>query len=334
MNPMTGTWSPSLVQGTTPLGYTPRIGHTAIYSFSSISIFGGEEARYDSLSNTYKLEPASFSVIPQFNTIFLQWKLANVTGDIPSPRSHHTTTSLSSVSMILYGGATPGTNTPVSDTLYTASLLTGSVTWTRERDTGGGPGPRFGHSAVSINYSTFLVIGGVDSIGAIKHDVNVYSSFSNIWRTSYSSSGLYSSNDNAGNSGSGSSGSGGSSSSYGSSDYGYSFANQQAIAGGISAGGLLFFGLIGVALSMVIRKHDRTTEALNGGINHHPMDDMVQANGYAKVELDAPTVPDDRPLPPPPPGQQSSQVGEAASYLQQHPSSAPANGNYHQPHPY
>ncbi|CAO3576537.1 unnamed protein product [Absidia cylindrospora] len=339
MNPMTGSWSPSLAKGaaTCTLGYTPRIGHTTLSSYSTVSIFGGEQARYDSASNTYKLEPASFYEIPQFNTILLQWKLADVSGDIPSPRSYHTTTTFSSLSMVLYGGAVPGTPTPVSDTLYKATMLTGSVKWTRIRDTGGGPGPRFGHSAVTLGYNTLLVIGGIDNTGVVQQDVNVYSDYSNVWRTSYSSSGIYSSNSNNGGSSGSESGTSGSSgsSSYGYGGYGLTFALQQAIAGGISAGGLVFFGLIGAALSMVIRKHDRTTEATAvGAIDHHPMDDMLLANGYAKVELDASAVPDDRPLPPPPPGQQSTQVGEAASYLQQHPSSAPGIGNYHQPHPY
>lgn len=96
------------MRGTSPLGYTPRIGHTMMNSYNTISIFGGQQALYDTVSNTYKLAPASFSAVPQFNMILLQWSLANVTGDIPSPRSYHTTTVASIYTVVLYGGATPG----------------------------------------------------------------------------------------------------------------------------------------------------------------------------------------------------------------------------------
>lgn len=80
---------------------------------------------------------------------------------------------------------------------------------------------------------------------------------------------------------------------------------------------------------MVIRKSHQASDA--AGINHHPMDNMIQGNGYAKVELVSSSVVDDRPLPPAP-GPQTTPVGEAASYLQHHPSTTPTN--YHQPHPY
>lgn len=77
-------------------------------SFSTISVFGGQEAKYDTISRTYSLSPASMSSIPQFDTILLTWRLANVTGDIPTPRSYHTVNSAGVFQALLYGGATPG----------------------------------------------------------------------------------------------------------------------------------------------------------------------------------------------------------------------------------
>ncbi|SAL97167.1 hypothetical protein [Absidia glauca] len=307
MNPTTGTWSPSLVKGTTPLGWTPRIGHAMLNSFSTISVFGGQEARYDTISRTYILSPASMSSIPQFDTILLAWRLANVTGDIPTPRTYHTVNSAGVFQALLYGGATPGTNTPVTDPLYQARLSGNSVEWTKLSVTGG-PGPRFGHSAVTFGYNTVLVIGGVDTTGAAKSDVNVYSFSQKQWRTSFATSEFYSytSNSPNGNSSSNVPPSGSSSSSYsgGSSP----FALQQGIAGGIGAGGFVFLGLIGLGLYLAVEKKNKQT------LVDHPLDPLTHGDGYTKIEV-SPSI-DDRPLPPAP----AMQTGEAASYLQHHPS--------------
>lgn len=69
---------------------------------------GGQQALYDTTTNSYTLSSASMTDIPQFDTILLRWARANVTGDTPSPRSYHTVTPLGLSTAILYGGATPG----------------------------------------------------------------------------------------------------------------------------------------------------------------------------------------------------------------------------------
>lgn len=127
----------------------------------------------------------------------------------------------------------------MTDTLYSGNVLGGSVKWSRLADSDGGPGPRFGHLSVTYSYNTVLVIGGVDGTGAVKNDINVYSYTSNLWRSSFSTSGYYAYNSTSGNGSGSSSGSNGSGSTGYGSSYSSSFASQQGIAGGISAGGLV-----------------------------------------------------------------------------------------------
>ncbi|KAI8332071.1 hypothetical protein BC941DRAFT_484136 [Chlamydoabsidia padenii] len=294
MNTRTGTWDPSPVSRINSLAWKPRIGHALVNSYSTISVIGGQEASYDTISKTYTLSPASMSSIPQFDTLLLSWSLATVTGDIPSPRSYHTISTAGVFQLILYGGATPGTNTPVTDTLYQAKFIGSLVEWTRLTVTGG-PGPRFGHSTVVYGYETLLVIGGVDSTGTAKSDVNIYSLSSKTWRSSFATSEIYPYSPSNTNPTSGTNSN--SSNTYPTSSYGNgltsSLALQQGIAGGISAGGFVLLGLIGLGLYMAVEKKIKQTMVTTD----HPLGTMDQGNEYAKTEM---TPNSDRPLPPAP----------------------------------
>jgi hypothetical protein len=97
---------------------------------------------------------------------------------------------------------------------------------------------------VTFGYNTVLVIGGVDTTGAAKSDVNVYSFSQKQWRTSFATSEFYSytSNSPNGNSSSNVPPSGSSSSSY--SGGTSPFALQQGIAGGIGAGGFVVSSML------------------------------------------------------------------------------------------
>lgn len=84
-----------------------------------------------------------------------------------------------------------GTNQPVTDVLYTAQVGTGSVSFVRSTVSGSGPGPRYGHSAVLYGSNTVLILGGVDTTGTAKNDVNVYHHLRKAWQTSFSTTETY-----------------------------------------------------------------------------------------------------------------------------------------------
>lgn len=130
----------------------------------------------------------------------------------------------------------------MTDPFYQVRLSGNSVEWTKLAVTGG-PGPRFGHSAVTFGYNTVLVIGGVDTTGAAQSDVNVYSFSQKQWRSSFATSEFYpyTSNSPTGNSSSNVPPSG-SSSSY--SGLAPGFALQQGIAGGIGGGGFVVSNIL------------------------------------------------------------------------------------------
>ncbi|KAI8096611.1 uncharacterized protein BX664DRAFT_324384 [Halteromyces radiatus] len=316
MNAITGAWNPTVTTfGGVISSYTPRIGHAMILDYATMSVIGGQEAKYD--GTRYNLSPASMTTIPQFNTITITWVLANVTGDIPTPRSYHSVTTVDVSHTILYGGLNTVTNQPVQDTMYSGLIEDGTVTWQRLSPSGTGPGPLYGHAAVKYMSGTLLLIGGVDSTGQTTSNINVYSSLQNTWRSSFSSSGYYSSNGNSGTSSSNStvcpSCSGGYSSS--------SVNAQQAVAAGIGAGGFVLFALIGAGLFFTVER-SYTAVATS---DQYAIEQMQQTEGYLKVELDADPI-EHRPLPPSPFGtsatshaNQYQPTGEAASYLQHHP---------------
>ncbi|KAI9309540.1 hypothetical protein BJ944DRAFT_284496 [Cunninghamella echinulata] len=319
MNPMTGTWNPSIK---TTFGTTTspsRIGHVLAIDGFHISVVGGLEVKA-APNGVLQWSAASMSSIPQYNTILSTWTNQPLTGDTPSPRSYHTLSPVDILNYryILFGGLDSTSNQPVTDTLYSLDLVSNS--WKKISTT---DGPRlWGHSAVSYKSRTVLIMNGVDSNGAVQNNVNVFDSVTNQWQSSFSTSAIYTSqNGNTNNNGN----NGGSS--YGSM-YGYSSSNV-AVAGGISGGGFVLISLIGAALFLFVKKNE----------THQPVSTAVVAdghqlntfnNGYAKVEAtDYNQYPSTIPQPPPTMSTNVAQGGEAASYLQHHSNNQP--NHYHQP---
>ncbi|CAO3608234.1 unnamed protein product [Cunninghamella blakesleeana] len=315
MNPTTGTWNPTIpsLYGTST--WTSRIGHALINDGYTISVIGGQEAK-GILNGVIQWTATSMNSIPQYSTTLGTWTNKATTGTAPSPRSYLTATSADNYNYkyIIYGGMDPTTNKPVTDTMYTLETYSGE--W-KSVTSNGGPGPRWGHSAISYNGTAILFFNGVDSTGSVKNDVNVLSTtgFQYQWQTSFSTTGSYSSKNNNDNNNNGGSSKGGSSYS----NYAGSSASSKAVVGGISAGSVVFISLFGAALFLFVKKNEThqpvSTAVLNQGT---PLNTFT---GYEKIDTnDQSQFASGMPMPPPASmATNVTQGGEAASYLQNHP---------------
>ncbi|RCH94795.1 hypothetical protein CU097_013392 [Rhizopus azygosporus] len=155
-NTTSKTWSYFIPQNNVPSAIP--IFHTATLDPRSGIIYylGGE------IIGTTEPSISQISWGYTFNTANGDWNTRNYTvlnGNFPSGRVYHTSTMApNSQHIILFGGA-DSTNRVVSDYLFTLDLQTN--TWVQVRLNSALSLPRFGHSAVLVNNTLFILSGEV-----------------------------------------------------------------------------------------------------------------------------------------------------------------------------
>lgn len=124
----------------------------------------------------------------------------------------------------------------LSDTLNSWKKLSGKASVTAA-----GPGPLFGHSTIAYNTYTMLIINGVDHTGQTTNDVRVYDIRGDMWHGAFLRSGFHPSHKASSLR-----------------PRGIPPGPQnQAVASGIGAGGLVFIALIGLLLCRYVAKHQQ-----------------------------------------------------------------------------
>ncbi|KAI8072979.1 hypothetical protein BC940DRAFT_316425 [Gongronella butleri] len=142
-----------------------------------VYIFGGVVTANASANNykTYSYANMnSSSVYSNFSFATLK-----TSGALPVNRQLHTTTSLPTNKILLYGGFNDD-NQVLNDACYIYDAA--SKTWAAANFTNGiGPGPRYGHAAVLVGTELLYIIGGVDSTGQARGDVSILNTTSMTW---------------------------------------------------------------------------------------------------------------------------------------------------------
>ncbi|ORX45696.1 hypothetical protein DM01DRAFT_1339924 [Hesseltinella vesiculosa] len=188
-----GSWNQFVAEGFSLTGAAGpmRLLHHAMatgsdgqaYSFGGISPANAStndylDAPYINLNSTVVYHNSSIMAV-------------NISGQAPTVRQMHTATALPTSQILIYGGFNDQ-NQVVSDTSYLYNIK--SQSWEAVNLNGTGPGPRYGHSAVLVN-DTLYIIGGVDSSGQARNDVSLLNVTSWTW-VQNSGSDTNSSNDN------------------------------------------------------------------------------------------------------------------------------------------
>jgi len=138
------------VRGEVPL---PRFGHTiTLISRSKLILFGGatgDTGRYSITGDTYYLDLSTRT-----------WSRLRASGTQPSPRAAHASSTVDSLQMVIYGGATGG-GSLASDDLFLLDLRNGenNASWMVVPVIGTTPGRRYGHTIV-FSKPHLLVFGG------------------------------------------------------------------------------------------------------------------------------------------------------------------------------
>ncbi|KAI8099645.1 uncharacterized protein BX664DRAFT_355046 [Halteromyces radiatus] len=154
-----------------------------IYSYGGISYsfaFGNYQNNYADSNGFFKL--------PTVNSEMYEFLVYNNSGNdtkdfdynyvAPVQRELHTLTALpNSDTFLLYGGVS-GSNI-ISDYCYTYDTI--SNLWTKITFQGGGPGPRYGHSAIAYGKDSVFVMFGANSNGNMLNDAYVLNTTTFTW---------------------------------------------------------------------------------------------------------------------------------------------------------
>ncbi|ORZ03718.1 hypothetical protein BCR43DRAFT_483848 [Syncephalastrum racemosum] len=166
----------------------PRHQHAGVLGPDGKTIYyiGGIKENSNVVNNTVQYSDAAalMTDIITFDTSTLKWGLQNPTGTIPSTRRLHTLTLLPNSSKILmYGGVGISNSNAVEDVCYTLDL--DDNTWQKITFSDNkGLGPRYGHSAVLVKNSLFILFG-VNSQGATTSDFGIINTSNLSWVEQY-----------------------------------------------------------------------------------------------------------------------------------------------------
>jgi hypothetical protein len=179
----------------------PREGHTAARIELSSSgsdpaqaLFGGKDSAGKTLDNqVYLLKRQNGD--PLAADYNYAWTTLQVTGDLPTPRSDHIAVDLGGTpsKMAIYGGLSQPVGGPatVLDEFWKLSRNPQTLQWSWSTLTvSGGPGPRYGHAAVSTpNGGKMYLFGGASQPGTDPTDlaVHVFNFSLNTWSTLFTS---------------------------------------------------------------------------------------------------------------------------------------------------
>ncbi|CAO3626205.1 unnamed protein product [Cunninghamella blakesleeana] len=162
-------------------------GH--IYAFAGRSDSLSQEFSSVFKTNTNYLKSESSYKVRATSYYNYDYNVRNVSGNVteeffpssrtyPTSRELHTMTQLSnSNTAILYGGAI-GTS-PSNDYCYTFDSSSNS--WNKVTFPGGGPGPRYGHSAISYGNDSVFIIFGSNPSGAVQADTYLLNTSTYTW---------------------------------------------------------------------------------------------------------------------------------------------------------
>ncbi|ORZ25845.1 hypothetical protein BCR42DRAFT_15841 [Absidia repens] len=169
-----------------------------IYSYGGIAIkysFNGYKNNYDESDGLFKLDSSDYAMYEYlvYNTSGNNTMYYNYGYTYPRQRELHTLTALPNTDTFLMYGGING-NTVMNDYCY--SFDTKSKRWSKVVFQSGGPGARFGHSAVAYGSDALFVMFGANANGNMLNDAYVLNVTTYEWTAIPVSNGNGTSNEN------------------------------------------------------------------------------------------------------------------------------------------